>query len=179
MAKIQNHLNASQQAKKSQKFDSNEIQLPPKYVKCKTKQKETLAWFLCLQKKQSVLLFPRWSLKEMTEDTGEQTPSFFIYQELLKWKLLPWIINSTQGIQFCSLYILSIVDLCWGTNQETKPGLSSGHGNYSTEDKGDLFSWLVIKLMLAHRHYFCLLEFVGLTQTHRGRLGLVSKSNFI
>lgn len=78
MAKIQNHLYASQQAKKSQKFDSNEIQLPPKYVKCKTKQKETLAWFLCLQKKQSVLLFPRWSLKEMTGDTG-RADSFLLH----------------------------------------------------------------------------------------------------
>lgn len=118
-------------------------------------------------------------LKKWQETLGEQTPSFFIYQELLKWKLLPWIINSTQGIKFCSLYILSIVDLCWGTNQETKPGLSPGHVNYFTEDKGDLFSWLIIKLRLVHRHYFCLLEFVGLTQTHWGRLGLISKSNFI
>lgn len=161
--------------RKAKKFNSNQIQHSPKYVKCKTKQKKHWPGF-CVCKRNSLLchlLADLWK-KWCWETLGEQT-AFFMEQELLKWKLLPWIIYSTQGIISCHLYILSTVYLCWGTNQKTQPGLPPGHVSYFREDEGALFSWLIITLMLVHHLYFCSLEFVGLTQTHWGRLGLISK----
>lgn len=47
---------------------------------------------------------------------------------------------------------------------------------FREEEKGAIFTWMIVKLMLVHCHYFYLLEFVDLIKTQWGRLGLISES---
>ena len=69
--------------RKAKKMDSNKIQHPPNYVKCKT-NKKNVGMVSVFEKKQSVLSFPSWSLKEMIGDTRRADFPFFIQLELLK-----------------------------------------------------------------------------------------------
>lgn len=165
MAKIQNHLNASQQSKKSQKKkkeDTNEIQHPPNYVKCKTKQKEMLAWFLCLKRNGLFCHFLIGLLLKKWQETLEEQIFFFVCSRN-SWKLLPWIINTIQGIKFCSPYILSTVNLCLGTNTRTKPELGPGHSkHFRDEEESADASWRISRLMPVRGRHFLFRDISGI-----------------